>query len=102
MISETILFHILGLGGRPANIKEGFKYLNYYNLTLDDLDKLVKMNKLTDDHKTKQSKKPIIKKLKDQYEAIYGVRQQRLIPKLMYMSKIANVAELDEVNDDDD
>ena len=59
------------------NIKFGFELLNYYNLTINHLEKLIKMNKLSD--KFKIYKPNTKKKLTEMYNTIYHYYQQHEI-----------------------
>ena len=92
IISEIILYNLFDSRG---SIEKGFKYLNAYNLLLSDIDKLIKMNKLSDKYKNIQNKniqtkKSHIKKLTEQYLKIYGKMSQREMNKLPYLSNISS------------
>ena len=49
-LSETILFHLLN--EKDGSIEEGFKYMNAYNISFDDIDKLITINKLSNKYKS--------------------------------------------------
>ncbi len=77
-LSTYILYNILN--NNEANVRFGFKILNYYNIPIDYLEKLIKMNKLSTDLKNYKSKP----KIKELYNSIYGNDIQREINTTLY------------------
>ena len=88
-LSSYILYNVL-----EGDVNYGFKLLNYYNLSVNSLEKLIKMNKLSDRFKNyKQSTK---KKLNDLYVSIYGEFVEKQIVELVYNEKKNNKISLDD------
>ena len=93
-LSTYILYNILSTD--EINIKFGFELLNYYNLTINHLEKLIKMNKLSD--KFKIYKPNTKKKLTEMYNTIYHYYQQHEINETIYngTKKLEIETEIDE------
>jgi replication factor C subunit 1 len=84
LLSGLILFHLLDPAG-DQNI--GIKYLKNYNLSVNDLEKLIKMNKLNDKYK-----KLYKSRQKTQLTKLFGDFKQKEIPTIVYNSSSSSVA----------
>lgn len=84
-LSDIILFNILYPNN---NIKYGFDIMNYYNISLENIEGLIKMNKLDDEYRiyTANLKKKIQTEynkyfdtpcIKDIYESIYNGKKKK-------------------------
>lgn len=100
---QTLSIYILAnlLSNNENRIKFGFKLLNNYNLSINHLDKLIKMNKLSNMFKTTKTTTTIKNKLSQLYISIYGQEFQCREINDVYYNCSKKPSDDEETNNDD-